>query len=42
MQAADRGMRIPGAAGAVFLEHVCEPRCVIGQMLERHGAVLNE
>ena len=42
MQAADRGVRIPGAAGAVLLEDVGEPRGVVGQMLERHRAVLDE
>ena len=42
MQAADRGMGIPGAAGAVFLEHVGQPRRVFGEMFERHGAVLDE
>ena len=42
MQAADRGMRIPGAARAVSLEDLGEPRGVIGEMLERHRAVLDE
>ena len=42
MQAADRRMRVPGAAGAVALEHLGELRGVFGQMLERHRAVLDE
>ena len=42
MQAADRGVRVPGAARAVLLEHLGEPRGVVGEMLERHRAVLDE
>ena len=42
MQAADRGVRIPGAAGAVLLEDVGEPRGIVREMLERHRAVLDE
>ena len=42
VQAADRGMGIPGAAGAVLLEDVGEPRGIVRQMLERHRAVLDE
>ena len=42
MQAADRGVRIPGAAGAVLLEDGGEPRGIVGEMLERHRAVLDE
>ena len=42
MQAADRGVRIPGAAGAVLLEDGGEPRGVVREMLERHRAVLDE
>ncbi len=42
MEAADRGMRVPGAVGAVLLEHGGEPRRVIREVVERHGAVLDE
>ncbi len=35
-------MRVPGAARAVLLENGGEARGVIGQMLERHRAVLDE
>ena len=42
MQAADRGMGIPGAARAVLFENVGEPRGIVRQMLERDGAVLDE
>ena len=42
VQAADRGVRVPGAAGAVAGEEVGEALGVVGQMLERHGAVLDE
>ena len=42
MQAADRGVRIPGAAGAVLLEDGGEPRGVVREMLKRHRAVLDE
>ncbi len=42
MQAADRGMRIPGAARAVLLENVRQLRGVVRQMIERHRAVLDE
>src|SRR6185503_4781798 len=42
VQGADTGMRVPGAAGAVFPEHFGQPVGVFGQMLERHRAVLDE
>ncbi len=35
-------MRVPGAAGAVFLEDLREPAGVVGEMLERHRAILDE
>ena len=38
----DRGMRIPGAAHAVAREHLLQPRRVVGEVGERHGAVLDE
>ena len=33
MQAADRGMRVPGALGAVPFEHVVQPFGVVGEVL---------
>ena len=42
MQAADRGMRIPGAARAVLLEQGRDRIGVVGEMLERDGAILDE
>ena len=42
MQAAGARMRVPGAASAVLLEHLGEPRSVFGEMLERHRAILDE
>ncbi len=42
MQAAGAGMGIPGAARAVFLEDCRQPAGIIGEMDERHRAVLNE
>ena len=37
MQAADAGMGVPGAFGAVFREDVVEPLGVIGEVVERDG-----
>ena len=42
VQAADRGVRVPGAARAVPGEQLGQPRGVVGQVLERHRAVLDE
>src|SRR6478735_4653512 len=42
VQAADRGVGIPSAAGAVLLEDGGEPRGIVRQMLERDRAVLDE
>ena len=42
VQAADRGMRVPGAARAVFLENRGEPVGIVGEMIERHRAILDE
>ena len=42
MQAADRSVGVPGAAGAVLLEHLGQPRGVVGEMLQRHRAILDE
>ena len=42
VQRADRGVRVPGAARAVLLEHVRQAVGVLGEMLERHRAVLDE
>ncbi len=42
VQAADRRVRVPGAARAVLLEHAREPVGVFREVLERHGAVLDE
>ena len=42
VQAADRSVRVPGAARAVPLEQLGETRGVVGQMLERDRAVLDE
>ena len=42
VQTSDRGMGIPRARSAVTAEHVLEERSVLGKMLERHGAVLDE
>ena len=42
VQRADRGMGVPGAARAVAREHLGQRVGVVGQVLERHGAVLDE
>ena len=42
MQRADRRVRVPGAARAVLREHLGQPVDVVGEMLERHRAVLDE
>ncbi len=42
MQAADGGVRIPGAARAVLLEDGGQACRIIGQMFERHRAILDE
>jgi hypothetical protein len=42
MQAADRGMGVPGARGAVLLEHLGQPVGVVGQVLQADRAVLDE
>ena len=42
MQAADRGMRIPGAVGAVFFENPGQPVGVFGEILEPHRAILDK
>ena len=42
MQAANRGMCIPGPASTVLFKHLRQAICVLGQVLERHGTVLNE
>ena len=42
MQGADRGVGVPGAARAVLGEHVGEALRVVRQMLQRHGAILDE
>ncbi len=42
MQAADRGMRIPGAPGAMPGEHLVQPFSVVGQIVEIDGTVLDE
>ena len=42
VQRADRRVRVPGAAGAVPREHFGQRVGVVGQMLERHRAVLDE
>ena len=42
MQAAFGGVRVPRTARAVLLEHLGEPVGVVGEMRERHGAVLDE
>lgn len=42
MQAADRGMRIPGAARPMLLEHRRHRVGVVGEMLQRHRAILDE
>ena len=42
MKAAGPRMRVPGAARAVPLEHIGETARIIGEMLERHRAVLDE
>ena len=42
VQGADRGVRVPGAARAVPGEHLGQLVGVLGQMLQRHGAVLDE
>ena len=42
MQAADRGVGIPGAARAVLLEHLGQPRRIFGKIDQRHGAIFHE
>ena len=42
MQAADGGMRVPGALGVVFREDVVQPFRVIGQVLQIDGAIFDE
>ncbi len=42
MQAADGGMGVPGAAGAVFGEDGGQPVGVVGKIVKRHGAVFDE
>ena len=42
MQCAHRRVRIPGAFGAVFLEHFGQGVGVFGQALQGHGAVFDE
>ncbi len=42
VQAADRGVRVPGAAGAVAGEELGDRQGVIGEVLERHRAILDE
>ena len=42
MQGADRGVGVPRALGAVLGEDVGQAPCVFRQMLQRHGAVLDE
>ena len=42
VQAADRRVRIERAARAVLREHVRQALGVLGEVLERHGAVLDE
>ena len=42
MQAADRGVRVPGAARAVPGEQLGDRVRVVGEMLERHRAILDE
>ena len=42
MQATDRGMRIPGALGTVFVEYLRQTVGVFSQMLQRHRAVFDE
>ena len=42
MQAALGGVRIHGAAGAVPGEDLVEPRGIVGEMRQRHRAVLDE
>jgi hypothetical protein len=42
VQGADRRVRIPGAPGAVLGEHLGEALRVVGEMLERHRAILDE
>ena len=42
VQAADRGVGVPGAAGAVAGEEIGDRLGVVGEVVERHGAVLDE
>ena len=42
VQAADRGVGVPGAAGAVAGEELGDRLGVVGEVVERHGAVLDE
>jgi len=42
VQAADRGVGVPGAARAVLREDAGESGGIVGEMLERHRAILDE
>ena len=42
MQAADRGVRVPGALGAVIVEDLGQPVGVVGEVLQPHRAILYE
>ena len=42
VQAADAGVGVPGALGAVLGEHVVQALGVVGQVVQAHGAVLDE
>ena len=42
MQATHGGVGVPGGARAVPGKDLVQPRRVVGQMVERHGAVLDE
>ena len=42
MKTADRGMRIPGAGGAVLLENLGETPGIFGQILKTHSAVFDK
>ena len=42
MQAADRGVRVPGAVSAVLFEDTGQPLGVVGEVFEAHRAVFEE
>ena len=42
VQTAHRGMGIPGASGAVFLEYACQPIGILRQVFQLHRAVFNK